>query len=334
METSAKKVLISGYIGFNNFGDEAIFEVLKKHLQDKNYTVSVLSNKPYDVKTYPRLDIINALLNCDILISGGGSLLQNKTSNKSLIYYLLIIFLAKIMLRKTVIFAQGIEPIRGVFYKNLTVFILKLCDFVSVRDKKSYDLLKSWGIEAQLLSDPIYHLLDNLKRNEEKDGLIIQLRDVKNMNKGIISELASLIKKYYQGKISVLALQKEYDEKICLDFIEKLKQEGLNASYILNEDIYKTIDIINSAKYVISTRLHGLITASSLGAGIFALSYDDKIDTLIEELGLNNINLYNYTYDELDNKLKDFFSVQNSSNKYQHRVFDWQKIDEALEIGR
>ena len=95
-----KKVLVSGYIGFNNFGDEAIFYALSKKLKNLNCTVSVLCNnkdfveKTYDVITYnfkKPLEILKAILNCDVLISGGGSLLQNKTSNFSLFYSLFII---------------------------------------------------------------------------------------------------------------------------------------------------------------------------------------------------------------------------------------------------
>ena len=117
-----KKVLVSGYIGFNNFGDEAIFYALSNHLKENNYEVSVLCanrklvEKKYQVKTFAHkcpIHILTAILNCDILISGGGSLLQNKTSNFSLFYYLFIILLAKLFFKKVIIFSQGIEPIKG-----------------------------------------------------------------------------------------------------------------------------------------------------------------------------------------------------------------------------
>ena len=90
-----KKVLVSGYIGFNNFGDEAIFKALSEHLLSSGIEVSALSaSDDYNIKTYyykSPIEILKAILNCNILISGGGSLLQNKTSNFSLYYYLFII---------------------------------------------------------------------------------------------------------------------------------------------------------------------------------------------------------------------------------------------------
>ena len=121
------KILVSGYIGFNNFGDEAIFKALRLHLKKYGCVVSALSaSSTYDVQTYDYkspLAILKAILACDVLISGGGSLLQNKTSNKSLLYYLGIIFLAKLFSKKVIIFAQGIEPVEGETYQDLLKYI-------------------------------------------------------------------------------------------------------------------------------------------------------------------------------------------------------------------
>ena len=89
-----KKILISGYYGFDNFGDEAILGVLINHLRGNDITV--LSSNPektgrtHNVNSLnsfnPKL-IVERLPKFDMLISGGGSLLQNVTSNKSLFYY-------------------------------------------------------------------------------------------------------------------------------------------------------------------------------------------------------------------------------------------------------
>ena len=104
----------------------------KIHLCNNKEEVS----KKYDVIAYhfkKPFEIIKAILTNDILISGGGSLLQNKTSNFSLFYYLFVIFLAKICFKKVIIFSQGIEPINGKFYEFLTKSDLKIVDFICLR---------------------------------------------------------------------------------------------------------------------------------------------------------------------------------------------------------
>ena len=268
-----KKVLVSGYIGFNNFGDEAIFLALSSHLKSLGYSVSALCNnkdevkKTYDVITYnfkKPFDILKAILSNDILISGGGSLLQNKTSNFSLIYYLFIIFLAKFFNKKVIIFAQGIEPIKGKFFEFLTKNILKITNFITVRDKKSQILLNSWNIKSELVSDPAYSLVENIKINQNKKGLVVQLRSFQGIDEKFISDLAEIISKYYKGEIEVLSLQNDYDKNICLNFIEKLKQHNTKASFIPYKGIKETIDIINNTEYIISTTLHELIVSKAL----------------------------------------------------------------------
>ena len=90
-----KKVVISGYYGFDNFGDDAILSVLCDKLKSLNAGVTVISSNPsktandYGVKAVKNFDIktlVKTIKSSDILISGGGSLLQDVTSLKSLLY--------------------------------------------------------------------------------------------------------------------------------------------------------------------------------------------------------------------------------------------------------
>ena len=235
-----KRVLISGYIGFNNFGDEAIFYALVNHLKSQNVEVSALCNNPevvkhkYGINTFYYKDpsqILKAILECDILYSGGGSLLQNKTSNFSLYYYLFIILTAKLLFKKVIIFSQGLEPIRGKFHEFFTKTVLKLVDYITVRDKNSIEYLKKLGLKGDLTSDPVYSLVEEFRQSASKDGMVVQLRNFSGFNPSFLDELAKALK-YYDGQIKVLSLQNETDEDICKAFAVKLKASGLNAKYV------------------------------------------------------------------------------------------------------
>ncbi len=338
MEKAAKNILVSGYIGFNNFGDEAIFYALSTHLKSLGFNVSVLCNnknhvkKTYQVKTYnfkKPMQILKALFSCDILISGGGSLLQNKTSNFSLFYYLFIILAAKLLFKKVIIFSQGFEPIKGFWPRLITKTILKTVDFITVRDQKSADYLKTLKINSTLTSDPVYSLLQDMEIKKNKSGLIVQLRNFKGIDKNFISNLAQSIAKFNKEKIGVFSFQDEFDKKICLDFIQELKKNNIEAEFISNKTIDETFEILNNAKFVLSTRLHGLIAASALKSNVFALKYDEKIQTLVDELNIPNVDIFNYTQSELDNKLDEFFNhCLNEVHPY--RRFHWDCIDNNL----
>ena len=116
------KILISGYYGFNNIGDESILKAVIDNLYEKldGIEVTVLSRDPgstaekYGVRSKNRksaMAILSEIKRCDLLISGGGSLLQDVTSGRSIIYYLMIIKAALVMGKKVFIYSQGIGPI-------------------------------------------------------------------------------------------------------------------------------------------------------------------------------------------------------------------------------
>ena len=95
-----KKVLLSGYYGFDNSGDDAILKAIIKDLKENESSIDivVLSKNPektrevYKVKAVDRfnlLEVYRAMKATDLFISGGGSLLQDVTSSRSLWYYLM-----------------------------------------------------------------------------------------------------------------------------------------------------------------------------------------------------------------------------------------------------
>ena len=46
MESKSKIIAISGYYGFENFGDEAILSVLVEHLKKNNADIVIFSSDP------------------------------------------------------------------------------------------------------------------------------------------------------------------------------------------------------------------------------------------------------------------------------------------------
>ena len=115
-----KEIFIFGYYGFQNTGDEAILQVIVEQIK-KNIPhagLTVLSYKAaetmdkYNVRAISRnkyIDLIRAIKGSDIIISGGGSILQDATSVRSLLYYLAIIYLAKSLGKKTMFYGNGLD---------------------------------------------------------------------------------------------------------------------------------------------------------------------------------------------------------------------------------
>ncbi len=149
----ANKIVISGYYGFDNIGDEAvlytIISTLKSEIPD--VSITVLSNNPektaelYEVKSINRWDIksiARVIKNSDMLISGGGSLLQDITSSKTIPYYLAIVKIAQLYRKKVVFYSQGIGPVDKKLGRSLIKRVANKVDAIFVRDIASKDLLQ------------------------------------------------------------------------------------------------------------------------------------------------------------------------------------------------
>ncbi len=151
------KVVISGYFGFDNAGDEAILEAMLAELRALRPDVRpvVLSGDPpatearFDVEAVPRLSVpavLRALRGASLFISGGGSLLQDATGWGSVPYYAGLMRLAGHMGVPVFVYAQGIGPLRRRPLRALAQRALVAAAEITVRDRQSYETLRKMGV--------------------------------------------------------------------------------------------------------------------------------------------------------------------------------------------
>lgn len=272
--------------------------------------------------------MIKKIIKTDYLISGGGSLLQDSTSIKSLIYYLAVIFTAQFFRKKTIIFAQGIGPINNKYLKKLTAFLLKKASYVSVRDENSLNLLKEWGINANLCSDPVWNINSSIQeRTGNKVG--IQLRDYSTVHNAFLTQLAFCINKHYKDKeIYIFSLQNQLDLDVCRNLRTRLISinPDLNIQVVENTSNDKVIEDIAKMDELIAMRYHACLIAIKNKIKLLPIDYDIKVEELAKEFNLDYIDMIQWentsavfdkftkssiTYDEakINNKILDFNTI-------------------------
>lgn len=339
-----KKVLLSGYYGSKNFGDEAILYVLVQKLKNITRNICVLSSDPKFTSSVYLVDsvykfnffqILKEILKNDVLISGGGSLLQDATSFRSLLYYLFIIFISLFLKKEVIIVAQGIGPINNRFGKFLTKKLLKKAKLVTVRDDKSYELLKSWGINSQNINDPMFGL--SLPQNTPMNRVGVQLRKWKTISSKFLNDLAKYINKYFAHKeIYIYSLQENLDMPVCQEFAQILL--NINPKIKLqiehNLNIPEVISSFRNLDFMISMRFHGCLLALKYGIRTCALSYDEKVEVLASKLGIPCIELnkdMNYNFDKA---FKDLISIDKWQlyNRVEAIDFKFKPVEDSLEI--
>ena len=304
------KYVVSGYIGFDNFGDEAIAHVLSEKLKKEGAEkITLISSNPskteqlYGVSSCGMLKFLPSLLDADVLISGGGSLLQDVTSLKSLIYYLAVIYSALILGKKVEIFSQGIGPINSKFGQFLTKFALKRVQKITVRDKKSQELLESWGIVSELVKDPVFEI--KLPPKNIKGVVGVQLRSFNGVTDEFMQRLADEVSnRFSDKKIQLISLQDKLDLEICELFSTKLKGKGINNVEIISGlSVSGALETISNLEYLIAMRFHANVAGIKSGVKTLAINYDPKVEKLAIEYNLPLINLNDEDFSEQFKKL-------------------------------
>ncbi|MDF2938455.1 MAG: csaB [Paenibacillaceae bacterium] len=328
MGNPVKQIVISGYYGFRNSGDEAVLQSILSALEAEGKAAAVtiepvvlsidpeLTSRMYGVKAVHRMkpkEVWTALRGCDGLISGGGSLLQDATGWKTIPYYLAVLKLAQWLKKPTFIYAQGLGPVNRSIFFNPIVSTFTRCAYVSVRDKESANLLAKMGYtkDVEVVPDPVMGLPlrehDLLSGKGEAGGAgnaaegpaVIGV-SVRNWNKdgsdlkGIARSLELVAAEYPRGlALRFLPFHPPGDAEASGEVIRQLKAAGVNGEISLVSDVehpQAMLGEVASCDLLIGMRLHSLIYGASQEVPVVAISYDPKIDQFMRRLDASAVS--------------------------------------------
>lgn len=295
------RVVLSGYYGYHNVGDEAILQSIISSLrdQDPNVDIVVLSNdieytkKTYKVNAINRwnvLQIYNELIKSDGLISGGGSLLQDATSNRPIMYYTAIMKLARLAKKPVFIYAQGVGPISNDTNKKKTKKAFDKADYITLRDEESMDLVKSFGVSKSIdiVPDPVMGFdisgfeSSLCTKYDDLEYVTISVRDWDKAKTHFLEKIAKACDIIADNGIKVVFVpfHGEHDQKTSQRVSDMMKNECEIFAY--DASIEEKILCIKKSKLMIGMRLHALIFAASVNTPMIGISYDPKIDSFLK----------------------------------------------------
>lgn len=345
-----KEVLISGYYGFKNSGDDALLQAIINDLKttSPDKKIVVLSKNPEETKRSYNVFAINRLnpfsilfhmLKAKLLISGGGTLIQDATSTKSLIYYLSVISIAKLLGVRVMLYANGIGPVISDKNKVLTKKVLNRTDCITLRDEKSFGVLKSLGVtkpQIKITADPVFTIQPSGKSvgekilsqngvDSEKKLLGVSVRDWKNSDPKFKEKLAFSIDeicKEFSLFPVFLPLQPK-DIKICEEIASLLSSE----STVLKEHLFidDILSVIGNFDITIGMRLHMLIYAAKCAVPIVGICYDPKISGFMDYAKQDKyVYADNLDKEDLISKVREIFRDYDQIKK--DLVFTSQKM--------
>lgn len=312
-------IIISGYYGFSNMGDDSLLTVMIEALKEAapELKITALTRKPrkmrlrYGVRCISRTNIIkiySEMKNAKLMISGGGSLLQDGTSTKSLYYYIAVINAAHRMKLPIMLYANGIGPLYGENNRKYSAEVIRKTSMVTLREPASLTELENLGVDIdperiKISADPAFLLtpVDNERISylKNKAGFVpgrkyfaVSLREghnfgkitekIDSVNDNLVSEVAKAcfeLRKTHDIYPVFIPMQPQMDTEICMRVFDSDLVEG---GIMLEELTAKELSgILAGVEFVLGMRLHILIYASQLGIPVIGLSYDPKIDALM-----------------------------------------------------
>lgn len=357
-------ILISGYYGFNNIGDESILRTVIDNLREKlgDVGITVLSHDPtqtrdkYGVQAEPRMElksIFRAVRRCDLLLSGGGSLLQDATSARSILYYLFILRLAQLMGKKTFIYSQGVGPITSRRNRWLTGRVLRRASGIVVRDEKSRLLLLELGVPADLIhvtADPVIRVkkadpaqgLELLKQEgcprepgKLTIGWAVKSRRPDPVFYEEIRKCIQWLKEEYGADSVLIPFFHSEDLSVCEAIASGLDgQAGCLRQKYLSEEM---LSIIGSMDILVGVRLHSLIYAAVMGVPMLGISYDPKIDSFLASIDRPTLSdVEDFTLEQFQAAFRDTLAHREEirAETAQHLASLIAKLDRNEELIR
>ncbi len=316
-------VVVSGYYGFGNMGDESLLDVIASTLAAElpNVRIAALTRHPRrdakrtGLKCVGRFSpwAVREICGAKLLVSGGGSLLQDATSKRSLKYYAGVIGIAEAAGVDTYVYANGIGPVSDRSNRRLTARVVDRATKVSVRDGDSAEELRRLGVtrdDIRVTADPAFLIEPyserRLQRTMERLGrpsgffavslrpLVSPAKDKASGDARIVEDLVSAalrIMEEYGLSPLVIPMQEAQDTEICESFAARYNAAVSVGGTARTALVYKPenapelIGVLSRAEFVIGMRLHSIIFASSAKVPVVGLAYDQKVGSMMKALG-------------------------------------------------
>ncbi|WP_027417773.1 polysaccharide pyruvyl transferase CsaB [Aneurinibacillus terranovensis] len=309
------RIIISGYYGFDNAGDDTvlygIISSLTRYMPEVELTV--LSNTPaetealFGIRAFNRWKIkpiIAQLKKSDLLVMGGGSLLQDATSPRSVMYYLGIVMLAKMLGKPVIFYAQGVGPITRQISKQFIRMVVNRVDVITVRDEQSGQDLKSFGVKKvpiHVTADPAVtispdqidttfgkQLISRYRPDSTRPVMAISVRPWKNEQQYKVEIAKFADEAIHRGwDIFFLPMQRSADLAPSIDIVNLMKEKG---AFVVDEPLnFKQIfSFLGACQFVLGMRLHSVILAAVMNIPFAGISYDPKMDRFVQRLGMKS----------------------------------------------
>lgn len=300
-----RRILVLGYYGFGNFGDELILTALQEELSEVDCDAVFAVKRPeqYEnplcarhvlVDRCNRAYMRSAFRSCDAVMLGGGGLVQDVTSWHNSLYYLGIPLAGDLCGKTLIAYAQGVGPVQRVFTSHLVRTVFGRMSLIDVRDTESRDLLRACGLrnsEIHVSCDLGLTYLAALNvpvsRDTHREPEVLACI---NPRFGWSAEQTAVfldcLASHYDARIELVVLFPAADEGFTREVQARLLSP---AELILTPAPLELVRRCCRATLTVAGRYHMAIVGAATGSPLVGLAYDQKITHLATAFGFRVI---------------------------------------------
>ena len=321
-----QRFFIFGYYGWKNTGDDGmIYALLQElHFSYPAATFVIFSRMPIVVPQETKnlvkfvrptpQTVFREIMQSSIFIMGGGTQIYDyggKMKRLKVMSEMFIMLLwAKLFCKRIYLLGIGVEPLSTNWGRFLSKQMCRLADFVSVRDKSSYEILEGIGLKNKItlsfdltaLLQPLSttddkHLVKNTDMkilgisilpffeiyhgDKEKDRLFIH-EIAKGLNQWLKRDVQSLIYLFvFKGKSKA-------DDVLITELLRKQLESPERVKLIpYNPDPVETLYKVAQCNAFIGMRYHSCMFAYLTNTPLLIINYFQKCKALAEDVGLS-----------------------------------------------
>ncbi len=344
------KLLLAGYFGAGNLGDDAVLKGFVSGLEGLNYQYRAISSSPerlmrqLGIQSVPKSDfgaLKNAIAECDALVFPGGSIFQDVTSVRSVIYYSKLVQQAKKSGKKVIMVGQGIGPLTTWTGKRMARSAFNAVDMLAVRDPMSVSTLRSLGVKTnpRTTADSAFLLPPPPAQGEDSSSFgVAGMKTIgisarpfgKDKSRGVVDTFSDFVRMLSSnGYVPVMMALDDTEDRAIIEAIAKKHGgkvpdlKGITTPTQLQQRIARM-------EAVVAMRLHAGILASTVGIPSLMVSYDPKVTAFANVMGLPTPpNIQGATADRL---FAQFQSFIKDRDKIAAQIL--RKRDEQVEAAQ
>jgi len=319
------QIFLVGFYGMDNVGDDAIRESIERAGDELDVEIAhyaVRGGRLEDPRSVRFRGpgcraYLNAVRSADRVVLGGGGLFKDQ-GRRWRRYGILLELLgtagyARLLGKSVALVGMGVGPIYTELGARLIALTARLASCRMVRDQASADVLERLGIrDAEVRADPVFSMraamISGAVRAEHRQwpphrmlisarGWYLQVEDGAERWRGLVTAIAKMADEAIEDGLAIefACLHWPQDRVAAQEIVSAMRYGGQTKIPATATHWWGLADAVRCSDVLIAMRYHAVVCATLVGTPVFALSYEPKVMSLAEEIGIPMVDVNDRT---------------------------------------